>query len=84
LSETPVVESPAASAVDVTSATVGAGTTAASEADRAGTSAPPTTGGESGDCGASGLLVVPGSRGIMEEGTRLVDDEDRRLYAVTP
>jgi hypothetical protein len=53
LPETLVVESPAASAADVTSAVVGAGTTAASEADKAGTSAPPTTGGEGGDRGAS-------------------------------
>jgi hypothetical protein len=34
--ETPVVESPAASATDVMSATVGAGATAAFEADKAG------------------------------------------------
>jgi hypothetical protein len=37
--ETPVVESPAASAVDVTSAAAEAGVTVASEADKAGTSA---------------------------------------------
>jgi hypothetical protein len=47
--ETPVVESPVASAADVTSAAVGAGATAASEVDKAGNSAPPTTGGEGGD-----------------------------------
>jgi hypothetical protein len=38
---TPVVESPAASAADMTSAAGGAGTTAASEVDKAGTSVPP-------------------------------------------
>jgi hypothetical protein len=35
--ETPVTESPAASAADVTSAATGTGTTAASEAEKAGT-----------------------------------------------
>jgi hypothetical protein len=44
--DTSVVESPAASAADVTSAAAGAGMSAAPEADQAGTSAPPTTGGE--------------------------------------
>jgi hypothetical protein len=45
---TSVMESPAASATDVTSAAVGAGTTAAAEADKARTSAPPTAKGEGG------------------------------------
>jgi hypothetical protein len=49
--ETPVVESPAASAADVTSTAVGVGTTAAPEADKAGTSVPPTTGGGGDDRG---------------------------------
>jgi hypothetical protein len=40
--ETPVVESPAASVVDVTSAATGVGTMAVPEADKAGTSVPPT------------------------------------------
>jgi hypothetical protein len=60
----------------VTSETVAAGTTAASKADRAGTSAPPTAGAEGGDLGTSGLQVAPGPLGIMEEGTRSVNDED--------
>jgi hypothetical protein len=38
--ETPVVESPAASAADVTSTATKVGTTAATEEDKAGTSAP--------------------------------------------
>jgi hypothetical protein len=49
-----VVDSLVASAADVTSATVGAGTTAASKADRVGTSAPPTTRGEGSDLCTSG------------------------------
>jgi hypothetical protein len=51
--ETSVVESPAASAADVTSAAAGAGATAASEANKARTSAHPTTEGEGGDRGTS-------------------------------
>jgi hypothetical protein len=51
--ETPVVESPAASAADVTSAAARARATVASKADKAGTSAPPATGGEGGDRGTS-------------------------------
>jgi hypothetical protein len=43
--EIPVVESPAASVADVTSTAAGAGATVASEADKAGTSAPPAIGG---------------------------------------
>jgi hypothetical protein len=48
------MESPAASAADVTSAAVGAGTTAASEADKAGTSAPPTAEGEGSELCTTG------------------------------
>jgi hypothetical protein len=84
LPETPVVESPAASAADMTSAVVGAGTTAVSEADRAGTSAPATAGAEGSDLGTCGLQVAPGSQGVMEEGARSVDDQDLCLYAGTP
>jgi hypothetical protein len=84
LSETPVVESLAASAADMTSAAVGAGTTVVFEADRARTSAPPTAGGEGGDRGTSGPQSAPGLEGIMEEGARSVDDEDLCLYAGTP
>jgi hypothetical protein len=81
---TPVVESPAALAPDVTSAAVGAGTTAASEADRVGTSAPPFAGGEGSDLGTSGPQAVPGPQSVMDEGTRSVDDQDRCLYVSTP
>jgi hypothetical protein len=48
-----VVESPAASVVDVMSMAAGAGATTTSEANKAGTSAPPATRGEGGDCGTS-------------------------------
>jgi hypothetical protein len=67
--ETLVVESLVASAVDVTSAAVGAGTMAASEADRVGTSAPPTTRGEGSDLCTFGPQAAPGPQAAME-GTR--------------
>jgi hypothetical protein len=82
--ETPVVESQAASAADVTSTAARVGTTAAPEADKADTSAPPTTGGEGDDLGTSGPWSAPGPRGIIDEGMELVNDEDRCLYAGTP
>jgi hypothetical protein len=84
LPETLVVESPVASVANATSATVGAGTTTASEAGRARTSAPPTAGGEGGDLCNSGPQVAPGPQAVMEEGTRSVDDQDRCLYVDTP
>jgi hypothetical protein len=77
LPETPVVESLAASAADVTSAAVGAGTAAAFEADSTGTNAPPTAGGESGELSTSGPQAAPGPQAVMEVGTRSVDDQDR-------
>jgi hypothetical protein len=82
--ETPVVESPAASAVDVTSAAVGAGTTALSEVDKAGTSAPPATEGEGGDLCTTGLQLALGQQAAMEEGTRSKDDQHQCLYVGTP
>jgi hypothetical protein len=82
--ETPVLESPAAPAVDVTSAAAGAGATVASEADKDGTNAPPTTEGEGGDCGTSAPQEVPPPWGIIDEGMEAVNDEDRCLYAGTP
>jgi hypothetical protein len=54
-----VVESPAISAADVTSTTGGAGATAASEVDKAGTSVPPAAEGEGGDLCTSGPLLAP-------------------------
>jgi hypothetical protein len=84
LSETPVVELPAASAADVTSTATGAGATAASEADKAGTSVPPTTRGEGGDHGIAGPQQAPHPQGIIDEGTEALNDEDRCLYAGTP
>jgi hypothetical protein len=73
--ETPMVESPAASATDVTSAAAGAGATAASEAEKVGTSAPR---------GTSDSREVPPSRGIIDEGMEVMNDEDRCLHAGTP
>jgi hypothetical protein len=57
--ETPVVESPAASTADGMSTAAGVGTTAAPEADKAGTSAPPATKDEGGDSGTSGSREEP-------------------------
>jgi hypothetical protein len=51
---TTAVESPAVSVAYVTSAVVGAGTTAASEADKAGTSVPPAIEGDGGDLFTTG------------------------------
>jgi hypothetical protein len=84
LPETPVVELLAASTADLTSAAAGAGTTAMSEADKARTSAPPTTGGEGGDRSTSGLQEAPGLQGIIDEGMEAANDEDWCLYAGTP
>jgi hypothetical protein len=69
---------------DVTSATPGVETTAAREADKDRTSAPPTTEVEVGDRDTSGPQEQPPSRGIFAEGMEAVDDEDRCLYAGTP
>jgi hypothetical protein len=82
--ETPVVESPAASAADVTSTATGVGTAAAPVADKAGTSAPPTTGGGGDDLGTSDPRSVPSPQGIIDEGMESVNHEDWCLYAGTP
>jgi hypothetical protein len=81
---TPVVESPAASATDVTSTAARAGTMVAPEVDKAETSAPPTIEGEGGDRGTSDPQLAPGLQGIIDEGTESVNDEDRCLYLGTP
>jgi hypothetical protein len=57
---------------------------AASEVEKAGTSAPPATEGEGGDRGTSEPQEVPPPRGIIDEGMEAVNDEDRCLYAGTP
>jgi hypothetical protein len=79
-----VVESPTISAADVTSTASGAGATAASEADKARTSAPPAAEGEGGDLCTFDPLPVPGPQAAMEEGARLEDDQHRCLYVGTP
>jgi hypothetical protein len=48
--ESPVAEALVVSTADVTSTASGAGVTAASEADKVGTSTAPTTTEEGGDC----------------------------------
>jgi hypothetical protein len=58
IQKTPVVESQAISMADVTSTAGGAGTTAVSEVDKAG-SAPPVTEGEGGDLCTAGPLPAP-------------------------
>jgi hypothetical protein len=82
--ETPVVGSPAISAVDVTSTAGGAGATAASEADKAGTNVPPAAEDEGGDLYTTGPQPAPGSQAAMEEGTRSEDDQHWCLYVGTP
>jgi hypothetical protein len=52
--------------------------------DKAGTSAPPTDGGEGGDRGTSKPQEEPPSGSIFAEGMEVVNDEDRCLYAGTP
>jgi hypothetical protein len=81
---TPVVESPAASAADMTSATVGAGTTSAFEAYKTGTSAPPTAGDEGGDLCTTGPQPALGPLAVVEKGTWSEDDQHRCLYTGTP
>jgi hypothetical protein len=80
--ETPVVESPAISAADMTSTAGGAGAMAVSDTDKAGTSAPPATGGEGGDLCTTGPQPAPGLP-AMEEGTRSEDDRHWCLYVGT-
>jgi hypothetical protein len=82
--DTPVMESPATSVIDMTSAAAGTSTTAASEAEKAGTSVPHATEGEGGDRGTSDPQEVPRPRGIIDEGMEAVNNEDRCLYAGTP
>jgi hypothetical protein len=55
-----VVDLSAALAADVTSVAGGAGTTTALEVDKAGTSAPPTAGGEGDDLCTADPLLAPG------------------------
>jgi hypothetical protein len=82
--EMPVVESPTISATDVMSTADGAGATAASEADKAGTSVPPAAKGEGDDLCTSGPLPAPGPQAAMEEGARSEDNQHRCLYVGTP
>jgi hypothetical protein len=55
-----------------------------SEAEKAGTSAPPATKGVGGDRGTSDPREVPPPGCIIDEGLEAVNDEDRCLYAGTP
>jgi hypothetical protein len=66
------------------STAAGAGATTASEADYAGTSAPPATGDEGGDRDTSDPQEAPPPCGIIDEGMEAVNNEDRCLYAGTP
>jgi hypothetical protein len=58
--ETLVMESPAISTVDMTSTAGGAGATAASDEDKAGTRVPPTAEGGGGDLCTTGPQSAPG------------------------
>jgi hypothetical protein len=82
--ETPVVKSTAVSTVDVTSTAGGAGATAASEADKAGTSTAPTTEDEGGDLCMADQLPTPDPQAAEAGGARVEDDLHRCLYVGTP
>jgi hypothetical protein len=84
IQETPVVESPAISMVDVTSTASGAATTATSEADKAGTSAPPAAEDEDGDLCTVGPLPTPDPQAFRARGAWAEDDLHRCLYVGTP
>jgi hypothetical protein len=84
IQEMPVVESPAISTAGVTSTVGRVKTTAASEADKAETSAPPTARGEGDDLCTSGPLPALDPQAAREEGARSEDDQHRCLYVGTP
>jgi hypothetical protein len=66
--DTLVVESPTVSTADVTSTAGGAGATAASKADKAGTSTAPTTEDEGGDLYTAGALPTPDPQAVEAGG----------------
>jgi hypothetical protein len=84
IKEMPVVESPAASAADVTSMAGRAGTTVAFEADKAGTSTAPVAEDEGGDLCTTGPLPTPDPQAAEAGGAQAEDDLHRCLYVGTP
>jgi hypothetical protein len=84
IQETPVVESPVISTADVTSTAGRAGTMVTFEANKVGTSAPPTAEGEGGDLCTFGPPSAPDPQAAREEGARSEDDQHRCLYVGTP
>jgi hypothetical protein len=84
IQETPVVESPAISTVDVTSTAGGAGMTAASEVDKAGTSAPPAAEDEGGDLCIASSLPTPDPQAAGAGDAWAEDDLHQCLYVGTP
>jgi hypothetical protein len=84
IQETPVVESSVISMADVTSMASGAGTTAASEVDKARTIATPAVEGEGGDLCIAGSLPAPDPQATGERGAWVEDDLHRCLYVSTP
>jgi hypothetical protein len=79
-----VVESPAVSTAYVTSTTDWARATAASEADKAGTSTTPATEGEGGDLCMADQLPTPNPQTAKVGGARVEDDMHWCLYVGTP
>jgi hypothetical protein len=83
IKETLVVESPAAAAVDVTSTAGGAGTTAVSEADKAGTSTTLAVEDEGGDLCTTVPQPTADPQVAKAGGARAEDDLHRCLYVGT-
>jgi hypothetical protein len=84
IQEMPVVKSPAISVVDVTSVAGGAGTMAAFEVDKAGTSVPPAAEREGDDLCTAGPLPVSDPQAAEAGGPRAEDDMHQCLYVGTP
>jgi hypothetical protein len=82
--KTPVAESPAVSTADVTSATDGTGGTAASEADKAGTSTAPSTEEEGGDLCMGDALPTSDPQEAEAGGARVEEYTHRCLCVGTP
>jgi hypothetical protein len=82
--EAPVGELPAVSTADVTSAAGGIGATAASEADKAGTSIAPATEEEGGDLYMADPLPTSDPQAAEAGGAHVEDDAHWCLYVSTP
>jgi hypothetical protein len=84
IKETPVVESPVISTIDVTSTAGAAVTTTASKADKVGTCTAPATEDEGGDLCTSVPLPTLDPQAVEAGGAWAEDDLHRCLYVGTP